>query len=338
MNCNTTHYRANSSSVPGDPTEEPLLGAVDASQFPVAYRGAGVHVGSTTGGGLIDASTAFAHGQMVAYYRFAFPGSDLNVDDLLPTFDGPDPALAYVFDPAPPSPYPKMPACMVTPDQPGEGFRRSQQGAIFTRLPSAPDYLPLVQEVTVTSNGEPCQAIKSEAGVIANDQSVELVDLASGVTPKRGNADGRYLAWAIIDPLAHLADVNGNFDSIAALTAYKVGFSDQRMLAYVDGGYAPTTAGANDGNGGGALLLVAQDLYYPTTLPPAQAGGMTRAGSPGMGHDVLQFARGDTGYSPICHLIAFTPADPNNLPTNAEAILPSQLGQDTGVYVFCLVQ
>ena len=24
MNCNTTHYRANSSSVPGDPTESPL--------------------------------------------------------------------------------------------------------------------------------------------------------------------------------------------------------------------------------------------------------------------------------------------------------------------------
>jgi|SRR5579883_891049 len=322
----------------GHPIEEPLVGAVDGSQFPVAYRGAGVHVGSPTGDGLITASAAFAHGKAVAYYRFAFPGNDLNVDDLLPSFDGSDPALAYVFDPAPPSPYPAMPACMVTPDQEGEGFHRDRQDPIFTRLPAAPDYLPLVQEVTVTSNGEPCQALKSEAGVIANNKGAVEVNLSAGVTPVRGRPDGRYLAWAIIDPYTHVADVNGNFDSAAARAAYKTGFFDRYLLAYIDGGYATTTAVTDNGTGGGAVVLVTQNLYYPSTLPPAESGGTPREGAPGMGHDVLQYARGEAGYSPICHLVPFTPPDPSNLPTSADAIPASAIGPDTGEYAFCLVQ
>jgi hypothetical protein len=321
------------------PLEETGLGPVDDSSFPVEYRGAGVHVGAPSEtGGLISASAAWAHGHAISYYRFSFPGSDLNVDDLLPPSNGPDAALGYVFDPAPPSPYPAMPACVPSPDVPHEGFSRSLQSPIFTRLPSAPDYLPVVAEVPVTSHGEPCQALKSESGLLANDQNAIYFDLASGGSPQRGRSDGRYLAWAIIDPYARLADPTGSFDSPAAQAARRVGFWERRTLLYVDGGYLPTNA-VTDGSGGpGSLYLTAQTLYYPDTLPPAQQGGAARPGMPGMGHDVLQFARGDAGYSPLCHVLPFTPLDPTNLPTDATGIDASRVGADLGQYVFCLVQ
>src|SRR5205085_10788092 len=81
------------------PVEDPLLGWVDGAQFPVAYRGAGVHVGAPPGGGLISAVAAKARGKALSYYRFAFPGGDLAIDDLLPPVTSSDAALAYVFDP-----------------------------------------------------------------------------------------------------------------------------------------------------------------------------------------------------------------------------------------------
>ena len=64
MNCNTTHYRANSSSVPGDPTNEPLktfsIGFNDPSFDESEYaRAVAEHLGTDHKVAMFDPSTAF---------------------------------------------------------------------------------------------------------------------------------------------------------------------------------------------------------------------------------------------------------------------------------------
>ena len=51
-----------------------------------------------------------------------------------------------------------------------------------------------------------------------------------------------------------------------------------------------------------------QDLYCPTRHPDSK--GKLVAGDVGEGFDVLQFRRGEDGYSPVCRVRSFDPLDP----------------------------
>jgi len=66
------------------------------------------------------------------------------------------------------------------------------------------------------------------------------------------------------------------------------------------------------------------------------------AGCIGQGFDLLVGAdggsgvRGDAGYSPICSVRTFTPADPSAPPTDPADLDPQTLDPDAGVFVYCL--
>jgi hypothetical protein len=249
-------------------------GPVDPAPFPAAYRAA-----------RYLASAATAHGEPAPY--FAFPAaSDAAVAPLAPP-------SAYVFDAR----------CVPTGsyDARLDAYRPDEQGSVFTALPAA-GYAPVVAEAPVTSNGEACQSIKSEAA---------LLDSPNVVTHP---ADGKYLAWAIIDPSA---EVRGS---------ERLGWFDHYLVAYLDGGYLPTATVAMPDVP--VVHAIAQNVYFPTQIP-------TGAGALGDGFDILDAARDDAGYSPLCHVFRFVPADPLHPPTSADDIDATTL-EDSGTFVWCL--
>jgi len=67
----------------------------------------------------------------------------------------------------------------------------------------ATGYAPIVAEVPVTSNGEGCQSIKSSATLVTtSDVVVDTVPPKFPIPNAKptGVPDGRFLAWAIVDP------------------------------------------------------------------------------------------------------------------------------------------
>src|SRR5438477_1525561 len=81
-------------------------GAVDPAQFPAAYLGAGGD--GKQSGGVFNAAAATAHGVPAPYYGFAFSPAQASSPDPLALSTSGDPvaapaALAYVFDPSPPT-------------------------------------------------------------------------------------------------------------------------------------------------------------------------------------------------------------------------------------------
>ena len=83
--------------------------------------------------------------------------------------------------------------------------------------------------------------------------------------------------------------------------------------------------------------LIAQNLYFPTTIPATLPSGVVvpRTGKLGAGFDILDAVRGEPGYSPLCHVFSFVPADPLHPPSSAADVDASQL-HDTGTFVWCL--
>jgi hypothetical protein len=59
------------------------------------------------------------------------------------------------------------------------------------------------------------------------------------------------------------------------------------------------------------------------------------AGNPGEGFDVLDAVRDQPGYSPVCQVFSFDPADPLNPETSVKTINSATV-QDTGMFVWCL--
>ncbi len=138
-----------------------------------------------------------------------------------------------------------------------------QQGNIFSVLPNAswPEgsnpnwtYVPVVARVPVTSQGERCQAIKSELTVLTrSDVSVQRgPDRADG-TPS-GAPDGTYLAWAMIDPGAPVLKWN-DASNASGLGHQRYGWYNQYFVAYLDGGPIPVAAGQ----------MQTQRVFYPRT-------------------------------------------------------------------------
>jgi hypothetical protein len=86
--------------------------------------------------------------------------------------------------------------------------------------------------------------------------------------------------------------------------------------------------------------MVPQKLYYPRSQVIGSMG--MAAGARGAGYDVLQFKKGDPGYSPICEIQTYDagmPLAPADLPKDAQAIETAfgmTLMPGMNRYVFCL--
>ena len=225
-----------------------------------------------------------------------------------------------------------------------------QQWNVFTFLPdrftSFPigalptwSYRPIVAEVPVQTVNLDCQAVKSErtllkqadAGSIGVPRGEPESDKKIG---RLGKPDGKFLAWALIDPGAAVARVNTRVDVVqgGAVTGsgiQKYGWYGQFIVAYIDGGYIPTEPGPNVA-GAPTTRMRTQRLYYPRSAVyrdgTSPAGAMP--GTFGAGYDVLQGDRfGDNpgAYSPVCELWTYSlPTAPNaigDLPKDEATIL-----------------
>ena len=209
------------------------------------------------------------------YFRFPFSPSQITTWQYPPvaTFTGlrvtgsgavPTPN-AYVFDGS------VSPAGDSTSCTPPNGYSYNpfrddlhydQQGNIFSVLPNASwsegsnpnwTYVPVVARVPVTSQGEHCQAIKSEQTVLTrSDVSVQRGPDRPDGTPT-GVPDGTYLAWAIIDPGSPV--LKWNDPSSASLAHQRYGWYNQYFVAYLDGGLIPVIAGQ----------MQTQRVFYPRT-------------------------------------------------------------------------
>jgi hypothetical protein len=330
---------------------EYYAGAVDPAAFPAAYLGAGGD--PKRGGGVILASAASAHGQPAPYYAFAVSAQQAAADDPLAVSTEGNPtaipaASAYVFDPQPPDdPFPAAQRCTAPAgyayDPQRDGYRLDEQGNVFTALPAS-GYAPIVAEVPVTSNGEGCQSIKSETTLVAASDVVVATTPPKFAVPgahPTGVPDGHFLAWAIVDPGAEVRFPDGSLDATSGLGPQKVGWFDHYVLTYLDGGYVPVSSVVVPGMAGNpdvnSVHAIAQNLYFPSTIPRTLPSGVVvpGAGTRGAGFDVLDAVRGEAGYSPLCHVFSFVPADPLHPPASAADIDASQL-HDTGSYVWCL--
>jgi hypothetical protein len=334
---------------------EYLAGSVDPVHFPAAYLGNG-GIAKMPGAGVFQYVAASVDGKATSYYPLPFNGAQASSDDPL-DISGLDLPLAYIFDPqggndgaAADSSSCKKPMGYVydTFARREDPYRMDRQGNIFTELPAESDpagsstYIPVVSEVVVTSNGNPCQDIKSEATLVTRtDVTLSLAPPTPGVPGAKPTArpSGRLLAMAIIDPAGDVrfADPNNPYDPMTRLGPQRYGFYGQYLLAYLDGGYIPQQIVYKGGGTGGdvtmARRLVTQDIYYPAHHADGQ--GQVVAGALGQGFDVLQFRRGNDGYSPVCRVRSFEPADPMHPETSVAAIDPATVNDD-GKYIYCL--
>ena len=356
-----------------------IAGPVDPTNFPPENLGnsptttAGIDR-TRQGSGTFIAIGAFTGNQPIEYFRFSFttsqstgtPANDLrvrvagNANARVPT------PAAYVFNPGPTSP--TTPACSAPQDysyNPDEGdIPYNEQGPIFLSLPTATyspgvpvssTYVPIVAEVGVTVNGTPpCQDVKSESTLLSRSEfSFPRTDLPLG--KQTGTPDGRYLAWAVIDPgspvyhfrpTGPLGNVNfatgaglSRSDPASGLGIQRWGWFNHYILAFLDGGYIPTTAAAD-----GTVTMRTQRLYYPrsTVNEGTVANPRIVAGTPGRGYDVLQYARSNPNYSPVCQVFSYNfTADvlPNALPrtsTIIEALPGGAIQPGTPPFMYCL--
>jgi hypothetical protein len=341
-------------------------GSVDPVNFAPPYRGAGSTrniAGSGTG---FSAVRAYAQGAAVEYFLFPFAPSQVVRAGYTYTAA----ALSaqesnarrirqfptgYIFDPpSTRSAFPDQQQCRAPDgyqfDQRRDDVRYDEQGEIFTALPDATwglgtlptwNYVPIVQEVPVASLGEPCQDIKSERTLLTRSDVNVPRDSNGG--PLR---DGRYLAWALIDPGSGVYHV-GESTTGPGLGIQRWGWFQRFLVAYIDGGYIPYPSGGNQ--------FATQNLYVPSTvlLPTADGGTTSANGKLAAGYDVLDFPRSDARYSPICRVRIYDTGTAGvpiaNLPRSAAAIPPSTLRDPPAVaadslapsdvippFVFCL--
>jgi hypothetical protein len=297
-------------------------GPVDPLSFGKPYLGGG---DPKMGGGSFTAAAAFAGGVATSFYFF-------------PATDGVDPTdltaapPAYVFDPTAASPFATPSRCKAPNgyiyDLRTDPYRLDEEGAIFTVLPDDSTYIPVVAQVPVTSNGEDCQSIKSEKTLLASTNVTVPVN-AKG----NGNPDGNYLAWAIVDPSADVfpADPVTFFGPTQHWGWYK-----RFLLTYIDGGYIP-----NAPDSMGNPVAITQKLYVVNAMDSAgmAVAGADPMGAPGSGLDVVEHARGQAGYSPICEVQTYTVTSAADLPTSAAEVMTKGVLDPPGAtptFVYCL--
>jgi hypothetical protein len=125
------------------------------------------------------------------------------------------------------------------------------------------------------------------------------------------------------------------------------GWYNRYLLAYLDGGYIPTEEVMVAGPSIDTPTMIKVTRLKPQRLfvPRQIRTGMGMApGRAGAGYDVLEFKRGDAGYSPLCQVWDYgdpaLPVAPADLPKRADVILntpglnPAAAAPPS--YVFCL--
>ncbi len=375
-------------------------GPIDPSGLPAAYQGSG----SSSCSGFAPAqqfatctpATARVQGgTLVSYFWFPVtpgvnatmlrslrsnPNGTTTVQDRAPVYafdDGAEvndskscnpPSKDYVFD---------QRRDFVRFDRQGNVFQQKQTPKDPPALPSDPGYQPIYAEVPVASNGEDCNGTHSADGLVdlsnAKKVTVQYDPAPVGSPDFRpvGHPDGKYLAYAIIDPAADVMLPSTDprcggkgpcKDPTTGLGAQRFGWFDHFLVAYIDGGYVPTSTRTVPGMMGAQdqTLIVADTmtLLAPNTFPVMGAsmqcdprdplgaasgqpciaqgfdlilGALTDgATKPGVG------ARGKDGYSPICKVLTFTPPDPANPSMDPTQINMASLDPDTNTYVYCL--
>jgi hypothetical protein len=335
-------------------------GPVDSANYPATYLGAGYKL-RQAGSGVFVESKAYVNGVATGYFNLGPAGAQLPRPPATPlntcASSPPDPlrlvdsgkpvALmatqnVYRFDGkcSPPPNY--------AYDQVRDDLHYDQQGNLFTAIPTT-TYFPVVAENVVNADGLDCQSIKSEA---------TLLKKLGMQTPT-----GKLLFWPIIDAGAAVYafnDPNATAKLIGGVGLQSYGWYQQYYLAYLDGGYVATEdvmvtelQGAKDtwpACTGTTTKMVTrlktQKLYYPTIVPQQQKDGSVKIvqNAIGLGFDVLEAARSDAGYSPVCAVYNYTPqgsmgGDPttSDVPQNsADIIARYTVSADKATpYIYC---
>ncbi len=334
---------------PVDPINFPPenLGVDRATSFGARYNAG---TGTFTGISAFISAT-----EKVDYFRFAVP-APVPRPMTFNAFAIPATApKAYIFDPQADNPFVQS-ACRAPNnykyDNRGDGVRLDEQGSIFTALPTAnydpsaapaasatqvPITLlggtrafgPIVNTVPVDTDNMACQITKSEIDLLArNDVKLTYGDPNPANGRRTSVASGRFAAAVIIDPGSAVYD--SLFDADDDMSGSKTpqglgrqrwGWFNQFLLAYIEGGYIPTE------------MVMGREQFKPMRIfVPSKVltqNPMTKMleptdGAAGRGYDVVEFKRGQPGYSPLCQLVNYTttaPVEPAMLPKSAADIV-----------------
>ena len=289
----------------------------------------------------------------------------------------PSPATVFNFDPTASEPFATPQKCTAPTnyvfDARLEGYRKDYQGPIFTALPDEGS-VPYLAEVAVSTKAMKCQTLKDQERLLkSKDVTVPITKATAIGEEDSPTPSGKLVLYYPVNPRVSVepADQNTGFG------AQMWGWFNHYLFAYIDGGYLPTQqfsidTGEVDPDTMAPILLEFEGIrpqhwYYPATRPGALRDPDTgeisfpidpdtgeynfvAAGGPGLSNrsaafagavtDLVDAARGEAGYSPVCELCEYegTTADwqafiedGNPLPLFANIANPVC----TGVYVYC---
>jgi hypothetical protein len=298
-------------------------------------------IGYTPGqaAGQFTAVNAFVNDQVIGYYAFPFVSA-------APVFTIAKRGSVYVFD-APDAGTDSTkcnPPANYTFDAQRDYVRLDRQGNIFEEKQVSTDgvatpadttkYIPIYQEVPVTSGGYDCQSIRSAEGLVANGKvQVTTAPAPIGVTGAHpfGIPSGNFLAFSMIDPSADVrfppnsqfpfdpgainpdTGLNSTGLDPTLQGPQRWGYYNHFLAAYIDGGYYTMTA-PPAGSDPGTFAVMEQMLFAPDTIVDGTTG-MPAPGGPGLGLDVLEGVRGDAAYQPLCHVFIYPSANNPQDPT-----------------------
>jgi hypothetical protein len=368
-------------------------GSVDPFNFPPAYRttAAPTAVPSVTftrevaGSGSFNASRALANGARADFFRFPFSPDRVQTTGFaaptVGTLNLPAaPVQVFQFDPPPAigASFEDSGACRAptnysfNPQR--DDVRLDRQSNILSVLPTATfnqgappswTYNPIVQRVTVTSNGEPCQDAKSDLTLLTRpDVTVTKgKPTAAGLPTAVGDANA-FMAWAVVDAGSPIlptgvtaADPTKGVCTITSAACNGLGFQHfgwfrQFLGAYIDGGQIPL-------DGAAPTKMAAMNLYFPRS-------GAAAGNALGGGNDVVSGLRGvdppcsattagnaatqPSCYSPVCQVFSYALPAATALPQSVAAIVGNPAiaasiqagntvtatGQITPTFVWCL--
>ena len=312
-------------------------GPADPFNFPAGYRSSGGAFTRERGGsGTFTERAAFAHGAAANYFFFPMPPSVVSTTGYAAAPATADPvriagpgslpvSLGLEFEPGDPTaPVQDTTKCTPPAGYSYDAFRDDvqydHQGNLVNALPNANygigslptwTYIPVVQRVSVASAGEACQSVKNDLNIVTR-QDVTLA-LDTTAIPPVPKPDPVYLAWAVIDPGSPVFRVGQSAATATGYTVQHFGWYRQFLVAYLDGGQV-STVGATTASGAPITRMVTQKLYFPRTGAPGKGNGL------GAGNDVVQFQRGEAGYSPICQIFSYTLPAGTPVPKDAAVI------------------